>query len=468
MELRATPLEPSRPPSPSIQEESAPGGVLFLNKKRYAVGLIWLVTDDERNADLLGQRLKKLGADFHCLREGSTNQQGFGFLRLGHRMGMACAASAAADAMIGEWHGVFAADKGWWYLAVHGDAIAPDGDVLFHSEEEAYNAFIQKSEAYKWPRSYAPASWNLPDTHGEISLEKLLENDGVFSYLRAANLNAFFGGARRKKIFLSGAAFFVMVLMGLMALIAAISGQASTSKGQESFPVALDAPDLIKPPPPLPEKDRGLKATFVTVNGPLPSAVLAACARSLDVIVRPIPGWELSEAACDAAQGIVQWKRTTGSLASVEAVRPNFPESARLTYGGSGALLVAIPHTKLDLLTQNFMVLPKEDAILLVERAFSSYGQIQLRYVAPKPSRTPPRPTRGAKTPLPKAPPEKPPVLTLTLSGATPPARIESAFDLPGLTLQNVKWNIKSRVWTYQAEILVESETLNNAAPPAR
>lgn len=458
MELRATPFELQK------KEESALGGVLFLNKRRYAVGLIWLVTDEERGAELLGQRVKKLKADFHCLREGSTNQQGFGFLRLGHRMGMACAASAAADAMIGEWHGIFAADKGWWYLAVHGDAIAPEGDILFHSEEEAYNAFVQKNEAYKWPRSYAPASWNLPETNGEILLEKLLEGEGAFSYLRPTNLSAFFGGARRKRVFLSGAGFFILMLLGLMVLIATISGQASTSKGQEAFPVALDAPDIIKPPPPLPEKDRGLKATFVTVEAPLPSGVLAACARSLDAIVRPIPGWQLSEAACDSTQGIVQWKRTNGSLASVESARETFPEAARLTYGGSGALLVAIPHTKLDMLKQNFMVLPKEDAILLVERAFSSYGQIQLRYVAPK---APPKPIKGAKskTPLQKPPAGKPPVLTMTLSGNTPPARIESAFDLPGLTLQNVKWNIKSRAWTYQAEILVESEALNDAAP---
>lgn len=448
-------------------ETDSPGsGVLVLNKKRYAAGLIWLVAEPDALSDLSRQRIKALGADFSCLREGNTTQQGFGFLRLGHRMGMASAAAAAAETLIGEWQGVFAAENGWWYVAVHGDAIAPDGDILFESEEEAYNTFVQRSETHKWPRSYAPASWNLSNTDGEISLDKILEGETpVFAYLKPANLTAFFGGARRKKIFLASGAFFVLLILGLMALVAMIGNSATSQKGPESFPVALDAPDLIRPPPPLPEKDRALRATFATLNAPLPSGILAACLRDLDVLLRPVPGWEATEAGCNIEQTAVQWKSKSGSLSGIESVRNSFPDDARLAYGTSGALLIALPHTKLDILTQNFMLLPKADAILLIERTLSAFGQLQIRYLAPKtPTKTVQRP--GAPKPVvPKnKPPEKPPTLTVTLSGMAPPSRVQSAFDLPGLTLQNVKWDIKTRTWAYQAEMLVESETPNDAA----
>lgn len=470
MTLRAPPRETGQ--AETIDTDSAlkhsPSGILFLNKKRYAAGLVWLVADTDTAPDLIKQRTARLGADFCCTREGSTLQQGFGFLRLGHRTGMASAASMAADAVIGEWHGVFAVDNGWWYLAVHGDAIAPDGDQMFESEEEAYNAFLRKTESHKWPRSYAPASWKLPNTNGELALDKLLEGDGTFAYLRATNLTAFFGGARRKKVFLASAAFFVLIVLGLTTLIALVADQTAGKKSPDSFPVALDAPDIIKPPPPLPEKDQALRATFVTLNAPLPSGILAACLRSLDTLVRPVPGWEPSEAGCDTGQAIVQWKQKSGSLQAIESIREDFPEEARLTYSGSGALLAAIPHRKLDILSQNFMVLPKADAILLLERTFSTYGQIQIRYVAPKalPKAAPKPPANKKPAPAAKnKPPEKPPVLTMSLSGLSPPARLQSAFDLPGLTLQNVKWDIKTRLWTYQAEMLVESEALNDTAP---
>ncbi len=465
MDLRAPPRD-----EPDKTDTPHQSGVLLLNRKRYAVGLIWLVADADAASDLARQRTKRLSADFFCAREGNTTQQGFGYLRLGHRMGMASAASAAAESLIGEWHGVFVAENGWWYVAVHGDSIAPDGDLLFESEEDAYNAFVQRAESHKWPRSYAPVSWNLTGTDGEIPLDKILDPETPFAYLRPANLTAFFGGARRKKIFLASGGFFILLILGLMSLIAMIGNQTGTGKGPESFPVALDAPDPIKPPPPLPEKDRALKATFVTLNAPLPSGILASCVRDLDAVMRPVPGWDATEAGCDGTQTIVQWKSKSGSLSAIESLREAFPPEARLTYSASGALLVALPHTKLDILTQNFMLLPKADAVLVLERTLTPYGQMQVRYVAPKaPPKTAQRP--GAPKPAPGAaapknkPPEKPPTLTVSLSGAAPPGRIQSAFDLPGLTLQNVKWDIKTRIWSYQAEMLVESEALNDAAP---
>ena len=133
-------------------------GVLLHNGRRFAVGLTWLVADDEIDTKLARERAKKLESDFYALRSTVAVQQGFGFLAMGHRAGMPSAASLASDILVGEWHGVFTADNGWWYTAVHADSIAPDGDIFFFSEEQAFQHFQEQAANYKWPRTYVPES----------------------------------------------------------------------------------------------------------------------------------------------------------------------------------------------------------------------------------------------------------------------------------------------------------------------
>ena len=161
-------------PQDVLGDEQGASGVIKFYDKKYAVGLTWLTGGEDVGGDLVKSRAKKLEADFYCVRPTIVVQHGFGSLAKGHRSNMPAAAAQAADTLIGEWHGVFTTESGWWYVAVHADAVAPDGDILFESEEDAYNHYIEQSRRSQWPRSYAPETWNLPDTNGDISIEKLL------------------------------------------------------------------------------------------------------------------------------------------------------------------------------------------------------------------------------------------------------------------------------------------------------
>src|SRR5690606_25551434 len=125
----------------------------------------------ESTKKLLNERIQKTKADFYCHRMHVAQQQGFGWLDKGHRRGMPVAAAMVADQLVGEWHGVFEADNGWWYVQVRSDTITPNGDRFFVSEEDAFHVFQEEAQKNIWPHSYAPEHWRLTDGHTrELSL----------------------------------------------------------------------------------------------------------------------------------------------------------------------------------------------------------------------------------------------------------------------------------------------------------
>lgn len=459
MTLRAIPRE-DHPPA---EEED----ILILGKKRYAAGLIWFTADTdliETNA-LVKQRARHLGADFYCSRSTIASQQGFGFLAKGHKMGMPSAAAKAADTLIGEWHGVFAADNGWWYVSIHSDAIAPDGDRLFHSEEDAYNHFVQASESYKWPRSYAPEAWNLPGTNGELLLNKLLEGPPpAGSLLRPITLDAFFGGPQRKKVVLASLAIFILLALTMISLLlAASSGSKRVREAGTAFILSAPIGNIIEPPPALPLRRQDFGDIALQI--PPPDQVLTTCMETLDKLMVPLPGWDMQTSSCDGAQASIEWRKISGSLTILQAALKKFPPDTLVVYTGTDKFIakLSVPVTK----PAPSRIMNFDTAILTLNKKFSDLGTLQIKSVAPKapPSKTPqkssPSKRKGLVKPVPEAPQPRP-YLDMTLISSAPPPSLSSAFDVSGLKLQNVTWDLKARSWTYKAQILFNNEVASN------
>ena len=89
--------------------EKLGGGILLFDNKKYAVGLNWLVADEEGDTELALKRAKSFKADFYCMRQNVVSQHGFGYLESGHRIGLPALASVAGDMLVGDWHGA----TGW-------------------------------------------------------------------------------------------------------------------------------------------------------------------------------------------------------------------------------------------------------------------------------------------------------------------------------------------------------------------
>lgn len=435
-------------------------GILLHNGKKFAVGLTWLTADDDIDVKLAKDRAKKMEADFFALRSTVATQQGFGNLSLGHKTGMPSAASLASDMLVGEWHGVFAADNGWWYVAVHADSIAPDGDLFFTSEEQAFQHFQERAAGYKWPRSYVPESWNLPDASVHITIDKLLEDPDRAATLRPATLNAIFGGAKQKSMALLIGALFVGFLLIALAAPALFSSERPDLNAMVRNRIAI--PGRIFAPPPIPREEQLSNVDLSGLQSVQPSILIDACANAFDRLARPLPGWDLNGITCTASnQGsptvVALWQRRTGSLDTVKPTLATFPDNVSISFNGSNQITVQSPVGDLRTLVKPMELGQREPVIEILSNRFGTLGRLSVRDIRP-PAPPPPRGVEGLVEQ--EQPPAPPPYMEMSLVTQTPPNMLSTYFDVSGLKVQNIQWNKRSGAWTYTAEIQYDSQTL--------
>lgn len=452
-------------------------GVLAYRGKRYAVGLTWLTVDEDADPNLVKDRTKKLGADFHCLRNTIVTQHGFGYIEKGHKMGMNAAGALAADALIGEWHGVFVAENGWWYLAVHSDTIAPDGDIFFEKEEDAYNYFLESNQSYQWPRSYAPEAWNLPKTSGEIELSKLFEDMPPTS-LKPGSLNAIFGGKRNKEIAFVLGGVFVAILFFAVIAQQTLPNLLPEQKQAPSINVA--APDSIfAPPRPVeetPEETSQITDELAVVQ---PSLLLEECMKAFSRLAHPLPGWRMEQMRCRNGLAEARWRRTSGSLESLRPFLGRFPFGVSKSFSGDNVFLATTILQNLDRYTRPTKLPEREVAILTVNDRFGKISDTTVTDVIPQVRNNAQRGNarRGGRGTANAQPEEERPLtveqmphLAVSMRFESPPNLITNYFDIPGFILDMIEWDIGGQRWAYEGRIILkyEKQLVNNAQQQGR
>lgn len=426
----------------SMASDNNESGVMYVNGKKYAVNLFWLVAEEDGQDSLAGKRAKKAHADFYCVRSSILTQHGFGKLSQGHRMGMSSAAAFAADMLVGEWHSVFKADNGWWYLAIHGDAIAPDGDRFFVDEEEAFNFFNEEMKKYKWPRSYAPKEWEIPNVTGELILEKMLDQAAPTN-LKPVTLDAIFAG-RRNKMIAAGATSIVILLVFLVSLLPSLI----LSRIPEPPPLLGGAQmtlGQIKAPPKASQIERAIVGK-TTINLPKPSLVIAACGEAISRIVRPLPGWSISDVTCDTKQVRVAWTQSKGTVELLLKNTGVFPEGATARLEGNqfvSTLRVAdTSNTRTEV-----QPLDRVNAVLTLNRRLAGAGTLGVKFVQP------PAPVQQQGLREQEAVSAPPPYLEVAFKTKTAPQNIASYFDVNGLEVTKIVWNFKTGEWAYDVKV---------------
>lgn len=445
-----------------MQKKQQKDGVLEFNGKKYAVGLTWLTAEEEPDQKLLKQRAQALKADFYALRQTISVQNGFGKLDMGHRRSMPAAAASAADVLVGEWHGVFSADNGWWYVAVHSDAIAPDGDILFDNEEEAYNHFVERNENYTWPRSFAPEEWNLPDTTGEVSLDKVFD-DLSLTNLIALNLDGLVGGRRNKKIlFLIG----ILALIGLITLIS-LQSVLPNLLPERAEPLApkIDSGQTLFAPPKARQLAQGEDELLqlesekpgLVLNLPRPSGVLKLCVETMDLIAIPLPNWEIQSIECDGKSVIGKW-RSNSSAAGLQSIQPyldEFPRGTKHNYNGTNTYEAVIPADIGALFPINTRLIDRDIAIVELNERFSGIGDLSVSYIPPsRVART--RSRQNARNNRQEEEIVVPGTLKVTLATKAPPTVIANYFDVPGVSIRKISWNVNRARWNYEAVVTLK------------
>lgn len=429
-------------------------GVLLFKDKKYAVGLTWLTSSEFEDDGSVYKKAKSISCDFYCTRA-FISQNGFGTIQLKHKMGMPSASAMAADALVGEWHGVFVADNGWLYVAVHADNIAPDGDIFFLSEEEAYNHFVSQATNYKWPKTYVPEAWNVNNNDGEISLEKILEDVSSTS-LKPANLDAFFGSAANKSL----AIISLLILCGFLALISLsqslftqiIPERATVPSQQLNISEVL----IVPPKEPVFEKDP-LELLLEQTSLPVPEAIVRLCVESFDGLMVPIPGWDIRKMRCrgNLVEGV--WGAGVGSLETLRSSLDQFPFGISKTYGSNGDFLASkiIAGNSYD---RPLRLSTREDILFKLNDNFATVGTLQVRDIAPKLSDNNTNNSRARGRELISDKPEVMTLQNLPSLGATiktdiSPMEIKENFNLPGLRFNVIEWDIVNGGWLYDLQV---------------
>lgn len=442
-------------------------GILLYDNKRYAVGLKWLMSDDEGDSSLAKTRAKGFKADFYVMRQGVVTQHGFGFLSKGHRLGQSALASLAADALVGEWHAVFVADNGWWYVAVHSDNLSPDGDILFASEEAAYNHFMAQMEAFRWPRSYAPESWNAPDTSGEIPLSRIV-NEATAPALKPVNLDAIFSGKRNKRLAF-GALITIVILLVISLAGQTILTSFVPTKAELPAPI-VNAGDNLQTPPKEPsviKEESGEMLTRMAL--PAPSALMTNCIDAFSALVVSLPGWKLTSLKCKDTLVEGYWNRQGGSYDMVEPYLSHFPDGVSRNFADAQNLVAnrRLPTRPADGAPEE--LLDRSYAIITLTKRFANIGQLTMREVVPAASQ---QLIQGMemmqqsgfnaigkdKVEIKPLTRDDMPYISLEIKTRTPPNLIGKYFDIPGLIFQGLSNDITDGTWMYNAKLVLRPD----------
>ncbi len=422
-------------------------GVMFFQGNKYAVGLFWLVSGEDDTVSLAKKRAKQSKSDFYCIRDSVITQHGFGNLDRGHRMGMSVAGVLAADMLVGEWQAVFKTDNGWWYLAVHGDAIAPYGDRFFFNEEDAFNHFKTEADKYKWPRMYAPEDWDIKGVTADLLLDRLL--DGQPTNLKAATIDAVFAGKKNKFVALIA----LLVIVGLVFIISLLPGLI-LSNVQEPPPVTSMITQNIgevKAPP----KREEIKKTVEGVTRMTlvrPSAVISACGDSISRLLRPLPGWDVSVVVCTPPTVVLKWRQTQGTVDLLMDNLGVFPRGSTARLDGDN-FIATLPIADVSNSRQEISPMARTDAVLRVNQRLAGAGDLLVDFVQPP---APPTPS-GVGLRQVEAPPTPPPYLDVTFRTRSSPQSIATYFDIEGLEILNVEWQFASGIWVYRAKVNLDS-----------
>jgi len=439
----------------NVSTQNKQSGIMFHNGKKYAVGLMWLTATSDDAKTLVRERAKKAKADYYCIRSGAATQHGLGSLKKGHRVNQSVAAAMVADVLVGDWHGVFRTDNGWWYVKVHSDVIAPDGDVFFESEEDAYNHFMTNHEGRVWAHAYAPVEWDVPNITKHLTLEEVLDNIPA-PRLIAANMDAQFGGTKNKNVAII--TFLLVVTLSLAVLL-----------GPTLWRIAFPAPP-VKVQRPVTQKTKKPETTLQlpgelnelpTLQAPdpdvfkaiKPSAFVLACGETSAQLVKAIAGWSLVGIECNSKAVQVKWQENKGTLNNVrEAVGDLLQKGASMNLNKKDLTLSLPLPTLPDYEQNNF--LNTASAVLLLESRFLNVGGLKIEPVTPPP---PPPPTdyQKRKGLIPK---QQPPYLNIAVSSNLSPKVLGNYFDVKGLQLLSIQWDFPSSVWVYEAKMIVDDK----------
>lgn len=284
--------------------------IIYINKKKYAVGLFWQPIASGFSGRNYAHNLSRSIDKKLNLYTEARAMVGLGAYSNGQRSGMPV---AAAEVMNGfseysSFLSVFSIDSGFYMVAVRNGVILVDR--FFNNEESARQEYEKLSELPDWSAFFAPESWEMPRAV-EKNINKVVSQNPRILLHAISRIRALMWPLISLLIFLS------LVFLFFREPLRQINKTNVTNIDPE---LAAEYKRKIE------EKNKELDKQFdiqkteikpleLPYNN-LPDPIMRAqqCYQAIGFLMQPIVGWNQYSVECNEQYAVAQIRRDYGTL----------------------------------------------------------------------------------------------------------------------------------------------------------
>lgn len=414
-----------------------PGGVLRVNKKRFAAGLFWQPVAVGYTPRGYAYNLSHSSAGRAKLYVEYRSMIGLAARHKGYSSGMPSLAAEVVDALseYSSFLAVFSLGGKYFFVAVRNGVIL--ADKLFNNESDARAEYAKFSKIPDWSIFIAPNSWAIPRAV-EKDLGSLLPHKTKYN-LRAINL-------WRARLF--SVILFAVFCAGFYLLF-----NEPLQKMREPKTFQIDPELAAEYQRQIDEKNKELDAQFDVQKPqevkplvipytalPIPEQRAKQCYQAIGFLMQPITGWNQSNVVCDENVATAEFNRKYGSLDGFYAIAADFLPGAEIVELNGDTLQVSVSLPQVERIASQ----DERDAETVERNVISLFQSMQTDV---KTEIVVDTLTNGLET-------AKLNVVEVAVSSRLLPMQFTKMFeDFGGFYITRCAWNAVSKNWNYEVII---------------
>lgn len=412
---------------------------IYINRKKYAVGVFWQPTGVVQGARNYARNLAR-GIDKKLnLYTEYRSMVGLAARKDGARAGMRCAAAGVMESFseYTSFLSVFVVPNGFYMVAARNGVILVD--KLFDSEQDARNEYVKLSEIPDWGAFFAPGAWGMPRA-AERNLSDLLNGQSR---------------AILHTISRMGSRMFSVILFGIFVLCMVFVFRDSVVQMFAPRPQVADLnPELVAEyKRQIEEKAKELDEQFeiektlppepiVMPYELLPDMMARAlqCYQAIAFVMQPVSGWNQVNAVCGETHAIAEFKRDFGTLEEFYDIATNLMPGAFVSEVDEDTLRVQVALPQLDVISSQ----DERDADTIVRDITSLFQAIDTPIDSEIVIDTL---TNGVDV-------KSVNVVEIAVRSKMIPQQFMEIFeDFGGVYLMQAAWDVRTRSWNYEVLI---------------
>lgn len=409
---------------------------VYVNRKRYAVGLFWQPVSAGFNARNYARSLSRNVDKKLNLYTEYRSMIGLAACKNGARPGMRVAAAAVMGSFseYTSFLAVFAVDKKFYLVAARNGIILDDR--IFDSEDAARREYVKLSEIPDWGAFFAPGTWGMPRA-AERNLADILDGHN----------NTILHSISR-----FGAGIVSLILVGAFVLGLGLIFRDSIIQAMSPRPqVAELNPELVAEyKRQIEESSKQLDEQF-EIEKTLPpepivmpyellpdvAARAAQCYQAIGFVMQPIAGWNQVYATCGETHVVAEFVRSFGTVGEFYAAASGLMPGAFVTEVDADTIRVRATLPALDV----FASQDERDPDTVVRDITTAFQGINTNVDTQIVVDTL---TNGVDTASVN-------VVEIGAESKLVPMQFMKIFDeFGGVYLMQASWDVRSRSWNYE------------------